>query len=157
VRYLPGHLAASVAGIVVSASLCVAMAIMVFSFRVSLEDWLNGVVGADLYVQSPSTASPFSAGDLRLIESLPEVASVEALRFDRLVLDAQGPPVTLIARPINQRILDGFQAEPRGMPRPATEIPCGSRKRRATCTAGRRASASCCRSPGATRRCGWPG
>ena len=52
VRHLPGHLAASVAGIVVSAALCVAMAIMVFSFRVSLEDWLAGVVGADLYVRS---------------------------------------------------------------------------------------------------------
>ena len=52
VRHLPGHLAASVAGIVVSAALCVAMAIMVFSFRVSLQDWLEGVVGADLYVRS---------------------------------------------------------------------------------------------------------
>src|SRR6185295_8053947 len=113
VRHLPGHLAASVAGIVVSASLCVAMAIMVYSFRVSLEDWLNGVVGADLYVQSAATASPFSAEDLRRMESLPEVASIEALRFDRLVLDAQGPPVTLIARPISERILEGFQAEPR--------------------------------------------
>jgi putative ABC transport system permease protein len=37
----PGHLAASVAGIVVSASLCVAMAIMVHSFRVSFEQWLR--------------------------------------------------------------------------------------------------------------------
>jgi putative ABC transport system permease protein len=123
VRYLPGHLAASVAGIVVSASLCVAMAIMVFSFRVSLEDWLNGVVGADLYVQSSSTASPFSAEDLRRIESLPEVASSEPLRFDRIVLDAQGPPVTLIARPINARILEGFQAEPRAIPDGGGEIP----------------------------------
>ena len=122
VRHLPGHLAASVAGIVVSASLCVAMAIMVFSFRVSLEDWLNGVVGADLYVQS-SASSTFSAEDLRKVAALPEVASSEALRFDRLVLDANGPPVTLIARPINARILEGFQTEPRAMPAPGGEIP----------------------------------
>src|SRR5204863_3781845 len=39
VRHLPGHLTASVAGIVVSCSLCVAMAIMVHSFRVSFEEW----------------------------------------------------------------------------------------------------------------------
>ena len=123
VRHLPGHLAASVAGIVVSASLCVAMAIMVFSFRVSLEDWLAGVVGADLYVQSPSAASSFSADDLRTVAALPEVASTEALRFDRLVLDADGPPVTLIARPINARILEGFQAEPPGLPPAGSEIP----------------------------------
>jgi len=116
VRHLPGHLAASVAGIVVSASLCVAMAIMVFSFRVSLSDWLNGVVGADLYVQSSSTATAFSAEDVSRIAALPEIASVEPLRFDRLALDAEGPPVTLIARPINARILEGFQAEPRGIP-----------------------------------------
>src|SRR5205807_463712 len=51
VRHLPGHLAASVAGIVVSASLCTAMAILVFSFRVSVEEWLGGVVRADLYMQ----------------------------------------------------------------------------------------------------------
>jgi len=123
VRHLPGHLAASVAGIVVSASLCVSMAIMVHSFRVSLEEWLTGVVGADLYVQSPSTSSAFSAEDLRSLAALPEVASIEALRFDRLVLDADGPPVTLIARPINARILDGFQAQPRGLPPPGPDIP----------------------------------
>ncbi len=123
VRHLPGHLAASVAGIVVSASLCVAMAIMVFSFRVSLEDWLNGVVGADLYVRSSSTAGAFSARDLRIVESLPEVASLEALRFDRIVLDPQGLEVTLIARPVNARILDGFQSEPRAMPVAGEEIP----------------------------------
>ncbi len=123
VRHLPGHLAASVAGIVVSASLCAAMAIMVFSFRVSLEDWLLGVVGADLYVRSPAAASAFSAEDLRAVEALPQVASVEPLRFDRLVLDADAPPVTLIARPINARILDGFQAVPRGVPDTGDEIP----------------------------------
>ena len=122
VRHLPGHLAASVAGIVVSASLCVAMAIMVFSFRVSLADWLNGVVGADLYVQSSSATSAFSEDDVRKVAALPEFASVEPLRFDRLVLDADGPPVTLIARPINARILEGFQAEPRGIPQTGPEI-----------------------------------
>jgi putative ABC transport system permease protein len=118
VRHLPGHLAASVAGIVVSASLCVAMAIMVFSFRVSLEDWLAGVVGADLYVQSSSGASAgyFSLDEQARIAALPEVQSVDALRQERLALDSHGPPLSLIARPINARILAGFQAEPRAMP-----------------------------------------
>ena len=118
VRHLPGHLAASVAGIVVSASLCVAMAIMVFSFRVSLEDWLAGVVGADLYVQSSSGASAgyFSLDEQARIAALPEVRSVDALRQEQLALDSHGPPLSLIARPINARILAGFQAEPRAMP-----------------------------------------
>jgi putative ABC transport system permease protein len=126
VRHLPGHLAASVAGIVVSASLCVAMAIMVFSFRVSLEDWLAGVVGADLYVRSSDAGESgyFSAAQQESVARLAEVASSEPLRFDRLAMSAQdAAPLTLIARPITPRILEGFQSEPPGLPRANGEIP----------------------------------
>jgi putative ABC transport system permease protein len=126
VRHLPGHLAASVAGIVVSASLCVAMAIMVFSFRVSLEEWLAGVVGADLYVR---TSDAGDSGFLTLaqqerVAALPEVSSSEPLRFDRLVMAAgDSAPLTLIARPLTPRILEGFQAEPPGLATATGEIP----------------------------------
>ncbi|MGZ5040747.1 MAG: FtsX-like permease family protein [Usitatibacter sp.] len=117
VRHLPGHLAASVAGIVVSASLCVAMAIMVFSFRVSLEDWLQGVVSADLYVRAAAGGDSgfFTLEEQRRVAALPEIAWIEPLRYDRLVLGAQDAPLTLIARPIHLRILEGFQAEPPGL------------------------------------------
>jgi putative ABC transport system permease protein len=123
VRDLPGHLAASIAGIVVSASLCVAMAILVFSFRVSLEDWLGGIVGADLYLR---TASGGNTGYLTLaqqqrIASLAEVRASEPLRYDRLVLDPRAEPLTLIARPIDARILEGYQARPRAIPPPGPE------------------------------------
>ena len=126
VRHLPGHLAASVAGIVVSASLCVAMAIMVFSFRVSLEEWLAGVVGSDLYVRSSDAGDSayFTPEQQRRIAALPEVASSEPMRFDRLFMGAQdSAPVTLIARPITPRILEGFQSEPPGMPATGADIP----------------------------------
>jgi putative ABC transport system permease protein len=118
VRHLPGHLAASVAGIVVSASLCAAMAIMVFSFRVSLEQWLGGVVGADLYVRTASGGDTgwLTLAQQRAVAALPEVRAVEALRYDRLVLDARAEPLTLIARPVNERILAGFQADPPHVP-----------------------------------------
>jgi putative ABC transport system permease protein len=123
VRHLPGHLAASVAGIVVSASLCVAMAIMVFSFRVSLEHWLDGVIGADVYVRASAGADSgfFTDEEQRRIAALPEVRSAETVRFDRVVLDPARPPVTVVARPIDARILEGFQAEPPGMP-PAGDV-----------------------------------
>jgi len=121
VRHLPGHLAASVAGIVVSASLCVAMAIMVFSFRVSLEQWLGGIIGADLYLRTASGADTgfLTLAQQRAVASLGEVRSSEALRYDRLVLDPRSEPLTLIARPVTPRILAGFQAEPRALPAPA--------------------------------------
>ena len=125
VRHLPGHLAASVAGIVVSASLCVAMAIMVFSFRVTLEEWLAGVVGADVYARASSSGDGayFTPEDQRRVAALPGIASVEPLRYDRLALGERDAPVSLVARPIDARALSGFQAEPRGMPAPGAEIP----------------------------------
>ena len=124
VRHLPGHLAASVAGIVVSASLCAAMAIMVHSFRVSLADWLEGIVGADLYVGSASTGDAvyLSEAEQQAVAALPGIASAEALRFDRLATGSGEEPITLIARPINARILEGYQAEPRAVPAPG-DIP----------------------------------
>jgi len=123
VRHLPGHLAASVAGIVVSAALCVAMAIMVFSFRVSLENWLAGVVGADVYVRSSEGETGFfTLEEQKRVAALPEVRSIETLRYDRLVVDAAGPPLSIVARPIDDRILAGFQAEPPRMPPPSQDI-----------------------------------
>jgi putative ABC transport system permease protein len=124
VRHLPGHLAASVAGIVMSASLCVAMAIMVLSFRVSLEDWLRGVVGADLYVRSGAGGDTgfFDAGDEARLAALAEVASLEPLRYDRLAMAADGPPLSLIARPVTPRILEGFRTMPAASPAPPDAI-----------------------------------
>jgi putative ABC transport system permease protein len=64
------------------------MAIMVFSFRVSFEEWLRGVVGADLYVRAAEQGDTgfFTRDDEDRVASLPGVARVEALRYDRLVV-----------------------------------------------------------------------
>ncbi|HUP30890.1 MAG TPA: ABC transporter permease [Usitatibacter sp.] len=125
VRHLPGHLAASVAGIVVSASLCLAMAIMVHSFRESLQQWLGGVVRGDLYVSaSPgASAAQFSQAEQQIIAALPQVARLEPLRYDRLQMGPDSAPLTLVARPIDGAILAGFQAEPPGIPARGAEIP----------------------------------
>ncbi|HET7731063.1 MAG TPA: ABC transporter permease [Usitatibacter sp.] len=125
VRDLPGHLAASVAGIVVSASLCVAMAIMVHSFRVSVEAWLHGVVRGDLYVTGAEGghATFFTREEQERIAAIAGVSALETLRYDRLVIADAPSPLTLVARPIDARILGGFQAEPAGMPARGAEIP----------------------------------
>ncbi len=124
VRDLPGHLAGSIAGIVVSASLCVAMAIMVFSFRHSLEAWLAGVVGADAYVRSSTAgdSATFRLEDQARVAAVPGVARIEALRYDRLALDG-GSPLTLVARPIDAAILAGFRADPPGLPARGGAVP----------------------------------
>ena len=125
VRHLPGHLAASVAGIVVSVALCAAMAIMIFSFRVSVASWLSGVVRADLYVEAgvPGGDAVFDEQAQRRAATLEGVTRIEPLRFDRLALSAGGPPFTLVARPVDESVLAGFDAEPRTMPPPGNEIP----------------------------------
>ncbi|HYC36914.1 MAG TPA: FtsX-like permease family protein [Usitatibacter sp.] len=122
VRHLPGHLAASVAGIVVSASLCIAMAIMVHSFRASLSAWLDGVVGADLYVRAAPAGDTayFSEEEQRRIASAQGVESVEPLAYDRLVVGDGRVPLSLVARPVTTRLLEGFQAEPPGIPPPSS-------------------------------------
>ena len=52
--------------------------------------------------------------------ALPQVASVEPLRYDRLTLGARDAPLSLVARPISTRILAGFQAQPREVPAPGS-------------------------------------
>ena len=123
VRALPGQLGASIAGVVVSASLAVAMAIMVFSFRQSLEAWLEGVIGADLYVRAGAGESAYFPRDVvEAITRLPGVARVEPMRYDRITTPG-GRPATIVARPIDERTLSGFQATPATLPPPGPDLP----------------------------------
>ncbi len=96
----PGQAAVSLAAIVASFSLMVAMAIMVASFRVSLDSWLDRVLPADLYLRTGlrgETAFLAPTEEAR-IARLPGVRRVEFLRIQKLLLQAARPPVTLLAR-----------------------------------------------------------
>jgi putative ABC transport system permease protein len=90
----------SLASIIVSFSLMVAMAIMVFSFRVSFDHWLGKLLPADLQLREPlgnDTAYWSTADQARLAA----VAGIERIDFRRtrpLLLDAERPAVALIAR-----------------------------------------------------------
>jgi putative ABC transport system permease protein len=93
--------AVSLAAIVVSFSLMVAMATMVHSFRDSFERWLGEVLPADVYLRLAPGVDAWSLGpEARgLIEGVPGVARVELRRTLAVSLSAEEPPVTLIARP----------------------------------------------------------
>jgi putative ABC transport system permease protein len=88
------------AALVASLSLSVAMAIMVASFRGSLDEWLERVLPADLYVRAaPSGDTGFlSPAVQRQITTLAGVRRVEFLRTQHFVLNPSRPRVTLIAR-----------------------------------------------------------
>jgi len=90
----------SLASVIVSFSLMVAMAIMVYSFRISFEDWLGKVLPADLQLRAAlgSDTAFWSPQDQQTATALPGVARVEFRRTRPLLLDPRRPPVTLIAR-----------------------------------------------------------
>jgi putative ABC transport system permease protein len=99
-RGAPGQAMVSLSAIVASFALMVAMAIMVASFRESVDEWLNVVLPADFYLRTAHLGDTafldpqFEAQ----VQTLPEVARAEFQRFDRLTLDPSRPPVALIAR-----------------------------------------------------------
>lgn len=99
----PGQVVVAAAGVVASVALAVAMAIMVSSFRHSVDDWLETILPADLYVSaSPAGTSGFLAPEMQeTVARLPGVAAMRPVRFDTLRLDTERFPVTLIARPVD--------------------------------------------------------
>ena len=95
----------SLASVIVSFSLMVAMAIMVFSFRVSFEDWLGKLLPADLQLREAlgNDTAYWSPQDQQAAAAVAGVARVEFRRTRPLLLDPARPPVTLIARGASAR------------------------------------------------------
>ncbi len=98
-----GQAAIALGGVLSSFSLMVAMAIMVASFRVSLDDWLVRLLPADLYVRvaSAGSAGGIAPPEQAALRALPGAARVDFLRTRQLALDPARPPVALMARPID--------------------------------------------------------
>lgn len=99
-----GYVGISLAAMLASFSLVVAMSIMIHSFRNSLDDWLGVVLPADLYARAAGSASGWiDAPAQRRIAAAAGVARVDYSRFDQILLDPAQPAVTLIARDMDPR------------------------------------------------------
>ncbi|WP_144138716.1 FtsX-like permease family protein [Paraburkholderia sp. BCC1884] len=99
----PGHASIAMGGVLSSFALIVAMAIMVASFRVSVEDWLVHLLSADLYVR---VAPNGDTGGLRPDEQtqLAAVAGIRRAAFartSRITLDPARPDIAVLAREID--------------------------------------------------------
>ena len=104
-RGAPASASAAMSGIVASVALAGAMAIMVSSFRDSVDRWLGAVLPADAYARIASGAAT-GAIDPALRERLahaPGVARAEFSRSLALTLDPSRPPLVVVARPIDPR------------------------------------------------------
>ncbi len=95
--------AIALGGILASFSLMVAMAIMITSFRVSIDNWLMHILPADLYVRVASVGDQggFLEKDQETLAALPEFSRIDFFRARPLVLNPTRPEITLIARPID--------------------------------------------------------
>jgi putative ABC transport system permease protein len=100
-RGTAGQATVAVAGVLVSFSLMVAMAIMTLSFRDSLDAWLGRVLPADLYLRAGTgDAGYFTPAVQDLVAGTPGVARAEFTRFRDLLLKPDVPAAALIAKPI---------------------------------------------------------
>ncbi len=99
----PSQAAIALCGIVASTSLMIAMAVMVSSFRGSVDDWLRQILAADIY----ATVDPAGGGlDPATQAALAGVRGVQAVSFlkeSSLRLSPDLPPVALVARTIDAR------------------------------------------------------
>ncbi|MEO8936167.1 MAG: FtsX-like permease family protein, partial [Burkholderiaceae bacterium] len=97
--------AASVAlcGIVASASLMVAMTVMIASFRHSVDAWLGQLLSADVYLRTGSAGEGgLSADDVARLRRVDGVASVALQKVVPLNLSPSRPAVILIARDLDR-------------------------------------------------------
>jgi putative ABC transport system permease protein len=98
-----GQAAIALGGVLASFSLMVAMAIMVSSFRVSVDDWLVQILPADLYVRNGAGGNTAALGPAQqaALAAAPGVARVQFLRARPVSLDPARPAVNLIAREVD--------------------------------------------------------
>ncbi|MFO7579429.1 MAG: FtsX-like permease family protein [Nitrosomonas halophila] len=97
--------AIALGGVLASFSLMVAMAIMVASFRVSVDNWLAHVLPADIYVRTMihQDLRGLTPAEQQMIAALGGIERIDFMRSKSLLLDSARPAVTLIARPIDTR------------------------------------------------------
>jgi putative ABC transport system permease protein len=96
--------AIALGGVLASFSLMVAMAIMVASFRLSVDNWLTQILPADLYLRTIARQDMrgFTPDEQQIIAAHPDIERIDFMRSIQIILDPARPAVTLIARPIDR-------------------------------------------------------
>jgi putative ABC transport system permease protein len=98
-----GQSAVSLATVIVSFSLMVAMAVMVYSFRDSFVRWLDEVVPADVILRASSGSdTAYWTPDVQArLRATPGAARFDFHRVQSVLLAPDRPPVAIIARKID--------------------------------------------------------
>jgi putative ABC transport system permease protein len=98
----PNLLSVGLSGVVASFALVVAMHVMIFSFRQSLDDWLIQVLPAPLYMRvAESSSLPAIPESLQAnLRARREFADIQFWGQEKLILDGNRPAVELVIRPL---------------------------------------------------------
>jgi len=98
----PSQAAIALCGIVASTSLMIAMAVMVSSFRHSVDEWLIQVLPADLYLRLEGEDNDaLSLEAQRRLAAIPGVAAIQFRKLAPLRLSPEKPPITWLAEDID--------------------------------------------------------
>jgi len=97
----PSQAAIALGGIVASTSLMIAMAVMVWSFRGSVDEWLVQVLPADIYLRLEGDSS-LDPGSQKQLLTAQGVASINFRKMVPLRLSAERPAVILVAQSIDR-------------------------------------------------------
>ncbi|UGQ48455.1 ABC transporter permease [Massilia endophytica] len=119
-----GQAGIALGGVLSSFSLMVAMAIMVSSFRVSVDEWLLQVLPADMYARTAGggATAGLTPREQDALRALPQLARTDFMRFRSISLAADRPNVALLARDIDPAhpertmVMVGEALAPRGLP-----------------------------------------
>ncbi|MTW12597.1 FtsX-like permease family protein [Pseudoduganella eburnea] len=98
-----GQAGIALGGVLASFSLMVAMAIMVASFRSSVDEWVLRILPADVYIRSASAGATggLTPAEQDAISALPGIARIEFLRVRSVSLEADRPNVAVLARDVD--------------------------------------------------------
>ncbi|HEY0587848.1 MAG TPA: ABC transporter permease [Pseudoduganella sp.] len=98
-----GQAAIALGGVLASFSLMVAMAIMVASFRTSVDEWVLRILPADVYARSSSagTTGGLSPAEQEALRAVPGIARIEFLRVRSVSLVPDRANVAVLARDVD--------------------------------------------------------
>src|SRR5690606_8087687 len=94
----PGQAAIALCGVVASTSLMIAMAVMVTSFRGSVDEWLTQILPADVYLRVDPATGGFDEALQNRLAAAPGVGAISFQKITPLRLSPERPPLALSAR-----------------------------------------------------------
>ena len=120
-----GQAGIALGGVLASFSLMVAMAIMVASFRTSVDEWVLRILPADVYARSASAGATggLSPAEQAALRTVPGVARIEFLRVRSVSLAPDRANVAVLARDVDPADPERAMVLVEGTAHAATALP----------------------------------